>query len=94
MTDDTRSSTSGGRDVILVADPIHPAGIERLGEKIGGPFRRRFVGGKAENVGRIGSLVLAHGGHGLSTKLSTTRFSPAFSNATVSLLPSTSVTLP
>jgi phosphoglycerate dehydrogenase-like enzyme len=33
MTDDTRSSTSGGRDVILVADPIHPAGIERLGEK-------------------------------------------------------------
>src|ERR1041385_3988777 len=32
--------------------------------------------------------------HTLSTKLSTTRFSPARSNAMVSLLPSTTVTLP
>lgn len=33
MNDGTRTSTSGGKDVILVADPIHPAGIERLREK-------------------------------------------------------------
>ena len=32
--------------------------------------------------------------HILSTKLSTTRFSPALSNAIVSLLPSTATTLP
>src|SRR5664279_1842310 len=32
--------------------------------------------------------------HTLSTKLSTTRFSPAWSNLMVSLLPSTAVTLP
>ena len=32
--------------------------------------------------------------HTLSTKLSTTRFSPALSNLIVSLLPSTAVTLP
>ena len=33
-------------------------------------------------------------GHAFSTKLSITRFSPAFSKATVSLLPSTAATFP
>ena len=50
-------------------------------------------GGSSETLTKI-RCGIREPHHTLSTKLSTTRFSPALSNAMVSLLPSTTVTLP
>src|SRR5689334_14759925 len=51
--------------------------------------------GVSEKTWMAGSSpAMTEEGHTLSTKLSTTRFSPALSKRMVSLLPSTAVTLP
>ena len=54
--------------------------------------KRGGEGAQVINGGEI--LAVWAGGQPRSTKLSITRFSPAFSKSTVSLLPSTWVTMP
>src|SRR6185312_5980921 len=68
-------------------------GIKSLREEIRNALRRRLLRREAHDMRPVW-LRFHVGFQTRSTKFSTTRFSPAFSKSTVSLLPSTSVTRP